>query len=226
MTSMTQDKLMPAGSRMPGFTAVELLMALSISSLVMLALSAILTSVAQGWTHTENARGYVMSESAGMLRIERLLRNCRLTGAHNAGSIEGAATPAYLVLWAEDRQANGAMELGEIAILEHDPASRTVRLWEIPGQTALHEQVVPRAVLDDPGSIAVFKAISEARPRIFAVNVATMALWVHPAVVEHQKRQFEYAVMFDRPLRRGQGDAPRVTLYGSAAMRMGDPSVP
>ena len=209
-------------SRVGGFTAMELLMALSICSIVMLGLSAILTSVAQGWTYTENTQGYVMAESAGMMRIERLLRNSRLTGAHHPGSIDGLSQPAYLVLWAEDRQPNGAVDVGEIAILEHDPDTRTVRVWEIPGQTALHNQELDRSLLDDPVNVAAFKEISAARPRTLAVNVAAMALWVHPAVVEHQKPEIEYAVVFDRPVRRGKGQAAQVTQYGSAALRLAD----
>ena len=104
----------PVRSRIGAFTAMELLMALSICSLVMLALSAILASVAQGWTHSENSQGYVMAESTGMMRIERVLRNCVLTAAHSAGAIDGDDAPAYLVMWMGDTQANDRIELGEV----------------------------------------------------------------------------------------------------------------
>ena len=80
--------------RVGGFTAMELLMALSISAIVMLALSAIMTSVAQGWSYTANAQGYVMAETAGMLRIERLLREVPEPEVPKfAGAAAAAPTP-------------------------------------------------------------------------------------------------------------------------------------
>lgn len=210
----------PGRSRIGAFTAMELLMALSICSLVMLALSAILASVAQGWTHSENSQGYVMAESTGMMRIERVLRNCVSTAAHGVGSIDGSGEAAHLVMWMEDRQPNERIELGEVAILEHDRVSRTVRLWEIPAENGWYDEAIEKSLLDDPQNVLVFKRIPGVRSRVLAVNVAAMALWVHPAIAAEQKQVIEYALVFERPVRRGTGTAPRVTQYGSATMRV------
>ncbi len=204
------------------FTAMELLMALSICSMVMLGLAAILTSVAQGWTYSENTQGYVMAESTGMLRIERFLRQCRLTGAHSVGSVDGKGQPAYLMVWVEDRQPNGLIEVGELALLEHDPVTRSVRVWEIPKQAGVHGLVISKSDLGDVDNAMLFKSIAGVQERTLAVNVSAMALWVHPPVVEEQKQLIEYAVRFDRPVRRGSGAGAQVMMYGTAAMRVLD----
>ena len=119
-----------------------------------------------------------------------------------------------------DTQANDRIELGEVGILEHDHASRTVRLWEIPAEIAWHGETIEKSLLDDPQNVLVFKDIPGVRSRVLAMNVAAMALWVHPAIMAEQKQVIEYALVFERPVRRGTGVAPRVTQYGSATMRV------
>lgn len=209
------------------FTAMELLMALGITIIILLTLSAVMASVAQGWTFTENTQGYVLAETAGMHRIERLLRDARLTGAYSTGPIDDSkAPPAYMVLWAQDRQGNEKIEIGEIAVLEHDPRTNTVRVWEIPGETPLHDQTNYQSVLGDPSNIDTFKQIAQARPRTLAVNVKSMALWVHSPTADQQQPTVEYALTFVRPSRRGNHQTDEVTLYGSATLRAPNPSAP
>lgn len=213
--------------RRGAFTAMELLMALSITTIILLALSAVMASVAQGWTYTENTQGYVLAETAGMHRIERLLRDARLTGAYSTGSVDGSgSTPAYMLLWAEDRQANETIEIGEVALLEHDPESQTVLVWEIPGQTTWHDQTISQSLLADATNITSFKQIAQVRPRTLAVNVKAMALWVHSPTGDQQQPSVEYTLTFARPARRGNHQADEVTRYGSATLRALNASAP
>src|SRR5690606_37665752 len=107
-----------------GFTAVELMMGLAITGLVMAALAAVMFSVAQGWRAAELTQVGAVSESVAMGRIARTLREARAVGPPRTFA-DGSIGMMY---WAEDVGDDRQKKISEMATLEFDPSKRVVRL--------------------------------------------------------------------------------------------------
>jgi type II secretory pathway pseudopilin PulG len=120
-----------------GFTFVELTIGILITSLVMGALAAVLSSVAQGWkqsgTTTSNANLIALAN----LRLQRTLKAARLIGAVRAGSIDNSsALSAAALLWKSDANYDWNIQFSEMALLEYRSPSETVdpdtiRLYQV-----------------------------------------------------------------------------------------------
>lgn len=126
-----------ARSARRGFTFVELMLGLLVTSLVMGALAAVLSAVGQGWKQsgTANASSGVTSQTH--LRLQRTLRATRLIGAVRAGSLTNSSAPnAAALLWKSDSNYDWRVQFSEMALIEYRPSSassdpNSVRLYQV-----------------------------------------------------------------------------------------------
>ena len=112
----------------PGMTLVELLIALSITAMVSLAIAAVTTSIARGMESVNAARSALQRTVAAHARLRAYVNPARCFLATDAD--QGFA------LWLSDTRANGRVNLSELRVFWFDPESAsgdlTVEWAEFP----------------------------------------------------------------------------------------------
>ncbi len=204
-----------------GFTAVELMMGLAITGLVMSALAAVMFSVAQGWRAAELTQVGAVSESVAMGRIARTLREARAVGPPRTFA-DGSIGMMY---WAEDVGDDRQKKISEMATLEFDPSKRVVRLLRM--QTTRYDLLSGLVDLlngDLIGTIkgligALFGGKPEIEERVLADNVKAAHFVLVPPASDDQLPRVEYTIEFERTLPGRAGHKRTATHYGSATLR-------
>ena len=97
-----------------GFTALEIVLALTISAMVALAILGVSTALSSAYAHSQDFYETVQAGRNGMMRIQRMLREAKLVTAK---------TDTSLVLWAEDANGDDMIDLTEMRLLVYDPST-------------------------------------------------------------------------------------------------------
>jgi type II secretory pathway component PulJ len=112
-----------------GFTATELLMALIITSMVMSAIAGFSLAMSTAWKSAEKSQAISVLGNQVVTRLENEIRKARLIGACRAGSSDESAGGAAIMLWMADTNGDGFIQGDECEMIEHDPATHTLRCW-------------------------------------------------------------------------------------------------
>jgi type II secretory pathway pseudopilin PulG len=123
--------------RQRGFTLVELCLGLLATAMIGSALAAFTVTIGKGWQASGGAQSTSLSSAAATLRIQEIVRNARLTGKCDPGALDGSASAAVL-LWLEDTNGDGVIQVNECAMIEYDSTSRCIIKRTVPssGSTA------------------------------------------------------------------------------------------
>jgi len=109
----------PRGGRC-AFTLIELVIGMIITTLILAAVGALMTSVARGWDQSISAQNGANTVFQLHLRLENLFRTARQIGAWRSGTIEGGGGDGAAVLfWKSDANGDGVIQYSEAALLEH-----------------------------------------------------------------------------------------------------------
>ncbi len=129
--------------RRSGLTLVEMMLAMSITAMVGLALTTMLSSVAYSTTsqaqlRRSNVRGKVLST-----RIDTAIRSSKMVLAQGND---------FLVLWMGDSRRNGVPNLSELRRIQRDDATGTLTSYKAPsGLSEVND--TPYSPADDFGTI-------------------------------------------------------------------------
>ena len=102
------------------FTLMELVMGMIVTGLVMAAIGALLSAVAMGWEQSGHAQTTSVHRVQAHARIQRILKGAKQLGAIRAGSVNGNATPAGVMLWKSDNNGDGKVQFSELGLLVHE----------------------------------------------------------------------------------------------------------
>lgn len=105
-----------------GVTALEFLLAISITALIALATGSLLLAVAQGTDYDRYMREFVIRSQALSVRLSSYIMPslCILDSGISS-----------LVLWLDDSTASETVHVSELRWIDHDPALGTVRLFAV-----------------------------------------------------------------------------------------------
>lgn len=125
-----------------GLTIIEMSIALMITTLVVGSLSAVLMATSRAWAATEEMTNTQLAGSQLSQQMQRRLREAHWIGVIETGSIDGSKPGAQVMLWREDAWpvtrdvfgtvteiGDGVLDLAEVALIEHDPATRRILLY-------------------------------------------------------------------------------------------------
>jgi hypothetical protein len=150
-----------------GLTFVELVIGLCLVALVIGATGAVLAAVADGWGASDAAMAGAVGARREVAAVERVLREAKLLGVVQPGSLTSTAgdRPAVM-LWRDDANADGQMQFAEVALIEFNPTEDathgpTLRLWEVrptTPATPAHADVVDPSYLTGASAPDDFKA--------------------------------------------------------------------
>lgn len=218
------------------FTFIELMLGLAITSMVMVALGAVMFAVARGWQGAEMGQSIEMAANQASLRVERMIQESKLTGVVREGTTDTSAlarsvTPAAaIMLWKSDRNGDERIQFDEIALIEHNRTAGTLDLFEArwpdgwtASQIALANTELSQADLTDANAPEDIKALLYVarKPILGGVRGAKFHL-IDPAA-ERSSPSLEFTLT----LRRGgmTGDSALVqagrdgTYYRTASLR-------
>lgn len=202
-----------------GFTAIELMLGLAITGLVMAALAGVMAAVGQGWQATQMTRFGTVGENASVNRVAQVLREARTIGAKKTSS-NGSVSLALRQIVPE---GGGSPKLSEMAVLEFDAPTKQVRLVSV--NTTRYDLLAGLGdllSLDVIGLVkgllsSIFGGRPEAQSRVLAEKVQSMDIQVIPASA-NQLPRVDFTIEFARS--SSQDDASSLQAYhGSATLR-------
>jgi type II secretory pathway component PulJ len=141
-----------------GFLLVELVIGLVIVALVMLGAAAIMGAVAQGWNDQDVTRSTQMQANQTYLRVQNALEGAEYVGyvtpsTSQSGSVllrqngilvgVDPGNPCSIFFWQNDNLGGveaGDPYVGEMALLQYDPATTTLWLYQVPSSQLSNSQ--------------------------------------------------------------------------------------
>lgn len=122
-----------AGPRSTAFTVIELLMGMVITALVMAALSAVMTAVAQGWTDAQGRHAEFSRQNAITVRINAKLQGARrIWQIRPGGSATGSNTAAAIVYANVDPDGSDTLAPEDVHVLILNKTRGTLDECDLP----------------------------------------------------------------------------------------------
>jgi len=135
------------GRRRAGLTFLELLLALSITTLIGAAVGAMLLSVSTGVSMQSETRCCLVSHVVASLRIGEALRTAKKVLA---------AGDAYIVLWVPGESTDASPRLSQLLRIEHQPTAEELRCYRSTAELTEAQDVTYDLVTTD------FDAVTDA----------------------------------------------------------------
>lgn len=192
-------------------TLVELMIGMMMTAIIIGALGAFMTAMANGWRYNGQSQyGFAIAQQAE-LRMQRLIKGAALLGASG---------PSGILIWVKDDNRDNQIQFSELGLIEHntmsDPKTVTLLRSKSPEtltgiEKAKADTVYTWAYLSSGTSRADFKTqvSGMSQSTILAVRVSrTNFVAVHGQV---PRLQFEMNIV--------DSDGDEIDLIGTASVR-------
>jgi prepilin-type N-terminal cleavage/methylation domain-containing protein len=203
-----------------GMTLVELSIGMVVTTIVMGALFAVWFGVANAWNSSTSSQSVALTGNLAASRLESTFRTTKYLCQYAIGSVDGSRTPVGSVFfWKNDAwTADGAVQVAELALIEHDPVTKRLYLYEAKPSLAMTADQHTRASLTftwadliASGTPAAFKGYDFVQQKVFSEAVKGAAFNC-PTPKPGSRPTVEFTLTISRP----GGDS---LVYGSAAVR-------
>jgi hypothetical protein len=196
----------------PAFTIIELCIGLAITALILGALAAFISATGQAWSDTGSGRAAAVQGWQFAQRLLQTVHTSQLTCACVGGDLGGSSTnTAALVLWQNDNNTDGNIQLSELEVLAIDPAgygTYLLNLYTLPQGSP--DAQWNYSVLTNPSCIPTLKSLMTATP--LAAGLSGAHFNAQSATLSLQRPLVEFALAM--PV-NGQSQ----TIYLSACIR-------
>ena len=195
-----------------GFTFVELCFGLVITALVMAALATFSLAMSTAWQNAGSSQDILLQANQDVRLLDAKIRPCALTGGWQSGSLDGSASlPAAVLLWTADTNSSSTVNYSEIMLIEHDPATEQINLYQAPVPLAVPDTVYSYAnVFAQASFISTFK--DGLAPTVLCRHVVGAQFYVGPADSTIARPFVEFALTVK------SGNQTQV-VYGDATLR-------
>ncbi len=205
-----------------GMSLVELCIGIVITTMVVGALSALWFAVAETWVKSGSSQNVTLTGNQAVSRLESTLRTAKYIFQCNAGSTDGKTTPAASILfWKADNwngAADGAVQVAELAVIEHDPASGRLYLYQAIPKASMTASQITRASgvtlwndLSSASTLTAFKGYDFVQKTVLSEAI-TGALFAARTAPAGGRPTLEYTLILSRA-----GTTSRV--YSLASLR-------
>jgi prepilin-type N-terminal cleavage/methylation domain-containing protein len=210
--------------RRRAFTLAELLIGLAVTAIVLTALATFTMAVAQNWTSDDGTQQLATQSGQIYNRVSFNLASAKYIAQVQAGSLDGtASTPGSVYYWAAD-DWNGisdeAPEVGEMALIQHDPTTGTLWLYAPINASAMNASQLSAAGtpltyanITDPAWPATFKSLSYVTRTALATSVTGAVFAVNWMNSTTQRPVVECTLVLNR------GTQSPVTQYCTITLR-------
>jgi hypothetical protein len=104
-------------------------MAMVVTAMVMSALATFTLAMCSAWQSAGQVQTLTMIGNQVVLRIQNEIKNARLLGACSAGSSNGSASGAAIMIWKSDTNGDGLIQGSEVEMIYHDTANNQLMLY-------------------------------------------------------------------------------------------------
>jgi hypothetical protein len=207
-------------SQRRAFTAMELMLGMLVTSLIMTAIAGLMTAVGHGWKQTTSTEASSNVITQSHTRMQKMLRASRQIGRTREGSLDGSsAYGAAVMLWAGDTNQDSLIQVSEVALIQHDTDAESIKLYAIewPSAWTTAQKEAADTTLDDDdiyGATApeLFKVINHVEGSDLVKDVVG-AVFIRRDSASTVRPGFEYVLKIER-------DEQTETEYGSATLRV------
>ena len=201
-----------AHPRAAAFTAVEMMMGLVITSLVMGAVAAFTLAMTQAWKQNDPSKTVELAGAQATARLQDMFREAKYSGLVRAGSLAGTTTPtASIFLWTADTNGDNLIQFSEITLIEHNSSTKKLMIYKASLPSPSNDYQVTKTFFDalTPES---FKLLQYVSSRAMASNVSGAKFYVQGASSTSQRPVMEYALRILK-------SSATTDEYGTATMR-------
>jgi hypothetical protein len=206
---------------------MEMLIGMAITAIVLLALTAAAVSVADAWVASDGTEQLQIQCAQIFNRLEYYLSPCKYIVQVQPGSLDGsAATPGSVLYWAYDGWnglADGGIEAGEMALIQHDPTTQTLWLYEpipvsqmSPAQLTAAGTPLSYSTVSNSSWVATFKALNYVTATPLGHNVAGATFAADNVSSTTQRPVVEITLALNR------SPQPAITQYNAVMLRAPD----
>jgi prepilin-type N-terminal cleavage/methylation domain-containing protein len=155
-----------------GMTLAELIAGMAVMGIIMAAAATFATAVATGWSASAKSSALNATATRSGAQLEASVRASLAIVQTKASTT--ASPSSYAFLWRYDgfdRAEDGAAQAGEMALIEYDPVSKTVWLYQPLDESAMTSSQFDQAKqgnwgdLSSPDVVNYFKSGSFLAPR-------------------------------------------------------------
>jgi prepilin-type N-terminal cleavage/methylation domain-containing protein len=108
------------------FTLVELCISMVIFAMIMSAVAGFSMAMTTAWKSAEKSQAVAIRGNQIAARLQNEIRKAKLIGVYRAGSADGSATGAAVMLWVQDTNGDGYIQGDEVEMIEHDTTAHTL----------------------------------------------------------------------------------------------------
>lgn len=175
-----------------GFTLLELLIGSVVMAMTLAALAGLTLAVADAWRAAEQPQSTRVSVSRSSNRFLEMVRSAKYLGW--AGPRSDGSGSAVL-LWEQDDDQVGSMQMCEIALLEFEAGPRTIVLYRVPATAANAGVLCDIGDIDEEADVAAFKKAGNVVPQLVMHDVVALDVWSRGADPAAKARpSLEYAL--------------------------------
>src|SRR6266581_876737 len=201
-----------------GFTLVELSMGLLVMSIIFAAMAGLAVAMSSGWKATETQDNLQVARRQTSTAMYYNIRSAKFIGAtaaDNSNSSGGSVTGqgAVVMFWKGDKDPGTTMYAYQIAVIEHDIPTSTLRLWQLPQTTNGAMTEFKNCDVDDSGDVDKFKQMSGVTCQIIGRNVGSVSFKMLPVSSTRTSQALEFQIRYK------SGEQEQLE-YGTATVRV------
>jgi len=168
-----------------GFTLVELMIGMAITTLTLGALAAITLAMSTSWRASSEETETAMIANITRASMDKHIRTARAVGAVETGSFDNTGPAAAMVVWVRDANEDNLIQLLELEMIAFNPTEKRVERFQ-PLDVRDDEDLTPEQ-FKDPAMIARIYGdftMSPLLPRIDAMRFHNTGTADHAEMVE------------------------------------------
>jgi len=199
-----------------GFTIVELSMGLLVMSIIFAALAGLAVAMSNGWKATETQDNLQVARRQTSTQMYYNIRSAKYIGAASADNSGGGGESgpgAAVIFWKGDKDPGKVMYAYQIAVIEHDIPTATLRLYQLPQTAGGAMTEFKDCDVDDTGDVDKFKKLPGIVCQVIGRNVASVTFKMLPISTTRQTQALEFQIKYK------SGEQEQLE-YGTATVRV------
>ncbi len=174
-----------------GFTQAELVIGLAVTVMTLGAVGVFMMSTAQAWRAADQVQSAQLSSVQASNRIQEIARSAKFLGWAGAKS-DGSGSAA--LLWLNDANGDGRMQIGEMGLLDHNSAAGTLTLYTVPGASGSVNNTASIDDINDASDVTAFKSIPQIKSQVMVRNVPDVTFTARDPGDPKQRPTLEYKI--------------------------------
>ena len=202
-----------------GFTLVELSMGLLVMTIIFAALAGLALAMSSGWKATEAVDSLQVARRQTSTQMYHNIRSAKFIGAATADNSGGGGSGqgAVVIFWKGDKESGSVMYAYQVAVIEHDLPTATLRLYSLPQTAGGSMTEFKDCDVDDAGDVEKFKKMPGVTAQVIGRNVISVTFKALPVSSTRQTQALEFQIRYK------SGEQEQLE-YGTATVRV--PQVP